>query len=377
MRASTEIGSILVISQLPPPFHGSTMMTKILLEGLVARGISVSMLDKRFSRTVAEVGSPSPRKVLSAITLFGRLCATLITRRPNQAIFFCTNRPGSFLVDLVLSEILRASRIRIINYIHTQGYSDLANRNKCWAWLVRRQLSSAALTVCLSARLQDDITKWVPPASIALIPNTALNVPTQRTTSLGHDSLRVLFLSNLIPSKGPEVFVQLATDLLSAGHNATFDIVGATTSAEFTTNLKTTIEQSGYADKIELHGPADEKSKWDFLTGADLLVFPSEYEFEAFPLTIVEALSVGTPTVAYDRGGIGDLVQDSVTGYVVAGGDYSTLLARTSSTLHDPALRESLSKNALEDYSSRFSQAKFLDHWIDVLSNQPSRDSSS
>src|SRR5690606_17277143 len=84
---------VVVISQLPPPTHGSTLMTKVFLEVLDDLGIEWRLVDRRFSRTVGEVGSFKLRKVGAAAGLVTRLLTRLLRRRPAACIFFVTTRP--------------------------------------------------------------------------------------------------------------------------------------------------------------------------------------------------------------------------------------------------------------------------------------------
>lgn len=59
---------------------------------------------------------------------------------------------------------------------------------------------------------------------------------------------------------------------------------------------------------------------------ARFLVFPSEW-LETFGRTIVEAFSQGTPVLAADLGGVGELVEEGVTGYRFAPGNVDALVA--------------------------------------------------
>lgn len=52
------------------------------------------------------------------------------------------------------------------------------------------------------------------------------------------------------------------------------------------------------------------------IQNAKALIFPVERE-EPFGMTIIEAMSCGTPVIAYDRGAVPELVIDQKTGYIV------------------------------------------------------------
>ncbi|MFQ3193096.1 MAG: glycosyltransferase involved in cell wall biosynthesis [Bermanella sp.] len=59
------------------------------------------------------------------------------------------------------------------------------------------------------------------------------------------------------------------------------------------------------------------------LINADCLVLPSSKE--GMPLNIIEAMSVGIPTVAYDIDGVNEVVRDDINGWLCAHGDVAVL----------------------------------------------------
>jgi glycosyltransferase involved in cell wall biosynthesis len=67
---------------------------------------------------------------------------------------------------------------------------------------------------------------------------------------------------------------------------------------------------------VELVGEINEMKKQDFLGGARALLFPIDWP-EPFGLVTVEALSCGTPVIAFNEGSVPEILEDGVTGYVV------------------------------------------------------------
>lgn len=73
---------------------------------------------------------------------------------------------------------------------------------------------------------------------------------------------------------------------------------------------------------------------------ADLIVAPSIVE--NLPNTVLEAMSCGTPAVAYDTGGMRDAVRHLDTGYLARHGDAADLAVGIGTLLADDALRARL-----------------------------------
>lgn len=355
---------IVVISQLPPPTHGSTLITRILLEVLADLGEKSVLVDRRFSRQIGEVGAFSARKIFAAPGLVMRLLLVVI-RRPQMCVFFCTNRTSSFIVDVVLGELLRLFRVRTVNYVHTRGYSSLAERGTVWRFLVARLLSGASVTVCLDDGLASDISPFVPLGSISVIRNTTETPPTNRGPRRpGH----VLFLSNLLEEKGADVFVDMAIDLCGRAEGRTFSLVGPSADEELTATLRDRVDRSGFSDRIVFRGALFGIDKWTALASAEVLVFPTRYRFEAQPLTIIEAFSVGVPVVASDVGAIGELVQDDVNGRLVPTATVEAVTEAVLSVTGEQATSDRLAEGAQRTFDQKHSRDSFRANWARVIS---------
>jgi glycosyltransferase involved in cell wall biosynthesis len=353
---------LTVISQLPPPHHGSTLMTKVWMQTMASEGFELRLVDRRFSKEVGQVGETSLRKILAAPGLLFRLSRSLLRKRPAACVFFMTNRPASFLVDWAASEILRVLRVPVIGYIHTSGYSELASRGRVWNILVSRLLSSASSVVCLSPALEADVAAFRPGGRTVSIGNTSPDLPPAAASDAG-DRRQVLYFSNLIPEKGIETFTELATRL-SPGHSAVnFLAAGAPVSDTQIDALRQS--SRGIVDFV---GKVGAEEKWKQLEKTRLLAFPSSYRYEAQPLVILEAMSMGVPVVAFRVGGLEDIVIDGVTGRLIEPGDVDTFTAAVQEIIESDELASRLGGNARRAYAENYSHDAFKEAWTNELS---------
>ena len=85
---------------------------------------------------------------------------------------------------------------------------------------------------------------------------------------------------------------------------------------------------------------------------------------EALPLTLLEALAVGTPVVVYDiRYGPAEIVRDGVDGFVVPAEDANAAAKAVVRLLTEPELRDHLSLNARQ-VTIRFSRRVHDHAWL-------------
>lgn len=362
-------GVVIVVSQIPPPVHGSTVMTLRLLDALRQDAIPVELVDRRFSRSVGEVGRFSLKKVFRVPTLLARAAYAARPGRGALAVHFITNRIGSFFSDLLIAEVLRLMRIRRVDYVHTMGFKKLARRNRFMALLVRRLLSGATTTVCLSPSLIDDVVSaGGDEHRVRVVANTPeARSPRGREVKRDLSEPTVLFMSNLMPEKGATSFIEAAR-LVSIHHpNARFYIAGSSNDRSHMEALVRQADASELGDRLEFLGHLGGSSKWEALASADLLVFPSTYEYEAQPLTIVEALSVGTPIAAFNIGAIEDFFANREIGRLAPAGDVTALATCISEALASPECLRRWSSNALLEFEDRYSSDAFSYAWRAII----------
>lgn len=368
MKSPPVTQRVAVISQLPPPTHGSTVMTGVFLETLETLGYRCCLIDRRFSTTIDQVGKPSLRKVVQVIGLCRRLVLTIWRQRPDKCVLFATTRRGSLMVDWLLAEVLVIFHVPVIAYLHTTGYRKLAQESAIWSWVVKRFFSRFTDIVLLSPMLAPDIYGIAPLAPRYAIENTVAEEAFNREFRREVPSRKhVVFVSNLIPDKGAKDFIAIANRVLES-MDVSFSLIGAPTDRMYSDELDSLITELGIQDNVKVLGPVYGEAKWRLLGSAAALVFPSTYEYEAQPLTIIESMHVGTPVLAYGVGAIADCVVTGTTGWVADPGRVDELAEHLISLLDDDAAWLSMSRNSQDVYRTRFSHAAYERKWHQVLS---------
>jgi len=99
-------------------------------------------------------------------------------------------------------------------------------------------------------------------------------------------------------------------------------------------------------------------------SAADVMVIPSRQD--NLPNTGVEALSCGTPVVAFDTCGLPDIVSHHVTGYLAKAFDTEDLAAGIEWVLADSRRYAVLSRNSRVDALARFSEEVVAPQYVAV-----------
>ncbi|MCB1367287.1 MAG: glycosyltransferase [Rhodobacteraceae bacterium] len=98
----------------------------------------------------------------------------------------------------------------------------------------------------------------------------------------------------------------------------------------------------GLSGMIEFAGYKGQSEVAAALAASDLLVLPSFAE--GLPVVLMEALAAGLPVVATRIAGVAELVEDGISGFLVAPGDEAALADKLAILLADPARRRAMGK---------------------------------
>jgi colanic acid/amylovoran biosynthesis glycosyltransferase len=167
--------------------------------------------------------------------------------------------------------------------------------------------------------------------------------------------LRVLCVGTLHEVKGQAHLVEACRLLADAGVDVACRLVG---DGPDRAALARRIAAVGLQARVELAGARTRPQVVAELAAADVLAAPSvptrAGKREGIPVVLMEAMSCGVAVVASDLSGIPELVEDGVSGLLVAPGD-ARALADALRRLHDdPALRSRLGRAGRERVLAEF-----------------------
>lgn len=91
------------------------------------------------------------------------------------------------------------------------------------------------------------------------------------------------------------------------------------------------------SDRLHVAGPVPSATAAAAMAAADVVVLPSR--FEELGSVLLEAMAVGTPSVAYDVGGVAEAIVPGVTGLLVPAGAPSALVDGVRRVLDDADLQ--------------------------------------
>ncbi len=179
------------------------------------------------------------------------------------------------------------------------------------------------------------LARGLPVRRIEVVPN-GVDLETFRPAAdWPRDGGYVLFVGRLVTQKGVEVLLRAFDAVLRRCPESRLVIAGE---GDLELYLERVACHLGFPDRVRMVGWQTGAALVELYQRAQVVVVPSLYE--PFGIVALEAMACGRPVVASRVGGLAEILEDAVEGYLVTRGDHLELARRLAGLLRDPQLRE-------------------------------------
>lgn len=354
---------ILYIATFPPPIHGSAVVSEQIRNSKVINdAFDGDYVNLGTSRKMDEIGKGglwlNLQKLFRFAGSFFKTFRLLLTHRYDLCYCAITCHGSGFLKDAPFVLLCKLFGCKVIIHQHNKGMVKDVDR-PIYRWLLPMVYRHTKV-ILLSWRLYVDIEKVVKREQVMICPNGIPDTNCSKTSVERHNDVsHILFLSNLIVSKGVLVLLDALNILKEKGYRFVCDFVGGETQELNGRRFAHEIGTRGLDGIALYHGRKYGKDKEDFLQMADMLVFPTYYFNECFPLVILEAMMYGLPVISTDEGGIRDEVKDGKNGFVVKPQDAVALADAIQRLLDDKDARHTMGAEGRRMFKERFAMECF------------------
>jgi glycosyltransferase involved in cell wall biosynthesis len=286
----------LFIVAVPPPLHGSSQMSHSIIETFKT-SFEISVINTS-SPDVLRSRDFNMSKLVRGIRIIVRL---VFSRRTDYELVYMTPAVNglAFWRDIILMFWIshRLKSKKVIVHMHNKGLEFKRIRRVIFKH-VNRKHTILVLSPSLIGPYQGLTTR--------VLKNYAPNAPKfDVSTALNRPKSKYVgFFSNLLYEKGIFDFVDIAESFRCS--SVKFLVAGA--DGDCTEEVLKSKIKNNQIDNLDVLGAKYGQEKWHFYSTLSILLFPSKYKNECSPLVILEAIMSGVLVIAYDEGGIKDML---------------------------------------------------------------------
>ncbi|MCL6442602.1 MAG: glycosyltransferase [Alicyclobacillus sp.] len=325
---------------------------------------------------------PFRRKVLDGIEVH-YLPASVIRppgRRPRWGALFSSTLPrwlrehaGTYDIahhhfsrsPFSLSAAKALQALGVPHVLQTHGMLDRRDgvRDALDRLVTSRLLEQASFVLCLQEQERGVIQRIAPRAKTLILPNGIdTDCPAKRWGSTVQERPTVLFVARLHPIKRPQDFVEMARILTDRGHDFTYHMIGPDEGMR--PGIAKLIEKYGLRERVSLRGAVSTEEVYEELSKCAVYVLPSAHE--PFGMSVVEALSVGVPTVVTDCTGISSMLREHLAAVVVPPMRPAALADGVERIVLEPSFAEELSRKGRSFIAHHLSIHSVVDKLVDT-----------
>ena len=312
------------------------------------------------SSSLGEIGRASLGKVVSFARIRKAVLRELMAFRPDAVYVTASSTGLGFIKDSLIVNEIKRKGFPVILHFHNKGFLT-GNRYVPDKYI--RHFFEGVDVIQLSEKLYPDISRYVPRSRVYFCPNGRPEPEVVRRAE--HSVPHILFLSNLIESKGILVLLDACKILKDRCFRFVLDIAGGETEAISAERLQREISARSLEDIAIWHGRVGGAVKDGLYGSADIFTLPTFND--AFPLVVLEAMANSLPVVSTDEGGITDMVVDGENGRIVPRKDASALADALGDLLRDKSLRQRMGEDGRSRYERMFTEEAFLRRFVDII----------
>lgn len=271
------------------------------------------------------------------------------------------------------------STIHVLSYVHAKDRSLRDRSMDALVGLVRRRLGGSVIAVsqALRGRL---LERGLPPERAVTVHNgiemcgfepLVRSLRADRRAELGipEDAPLAITVAVMREGKGHDFLIDSARKVLERMPQAHFLVVGGGPLEEA---LRRKVDEEGLGSQVHLTGMRNDTH--ELLALADVFVLPSS-QFDALPTAVIEAMAAGLPVVAFESGGVSEIVVEGRTGLVVPNTDAGALADAILGLLADRPRARSMGAcgkaRAQAEFSAETWAAKLQEMYLKSLSAHP------
>lgn len=235
---------------------------------------------------------------------------------------------------------------KVVLHIHGGGFAEYYNVNQGY---VAQILNKSDCIICLSEKWLDFFQK-VSNCPIIRIVDNVVPEPVVEPVRISC-KCHALFLGLLCPQKGIYDLLQVIIEHKDEFRDKFVLHIGGNGEVE---KVKQIIFQEKLQDIVRLEGWVNGDKKVELLSQCHFYILPSYAE--GLPMSILEAMSYQMPILSTPVGGIPEIVEDGVNGFLSVPGNHEALYKNIRTLIDNPSLVQEMGRQSYLRVKNHFAE---------------------
>tara|TARA_Y100000310_G_scaffold343301_1_gene450260 strand:- start:9858 stop:11858 length:2001 start_codon:yes stop_codon:yes gene_type:complete len=320
---------------------------------------------------------PSRALRFLSLILIGPILALRLAKR-DKITFLVAQDPHQGFVAALSKSLgrLTGKKIKLIvenhgdfeRSIFIQKKIGASNFNKrVFSWLAKFTFKRADALRGVSIATVDQLKKWNNSVPIIKFPAwTDIEVFSSAKQKDQLTNPTIIFAGALAPIKGVEYLIDAFNKIIKHCPQAKLLIVGKEEDQKYVAGLKQQIRNYNLDNNIEFVGEVPQQQLADMFSSSNVFVLPSLSE--GLGRVVFEAMAAGLPVVGSRVGGVPDLIDDGITGWLVEPRDVNGLTEKILRLITNSAEAKAMGERGREFAKSFFSSGSYLENYNNLFS---------
>jgi glycosyltransferase involved in cell wall biosynthesis len=260
-------------------------------------------------------GTSTISKILHNLNLFVlfffKLLASIFEKK---VVYITTSRTMyGFVRDAYFILFSRAFGARVVNHLHGADFNSFRDsQNKFLKGVIDIIYKNINDSIVLLPKMVEQYKNY-PMMKLHVVSNCyyGYELTNVKIKKMKDIKLKVLYLSNIMYSKGILHLICAIKELSSEGYDIELTIAGNFMSDEYYSAFDIQLKfesETHNVDNIKYIGSVNTEEKMEIYRQADVFVLPSFYRSEAQPISIIEAMSFGCVIVTTNHNYLPDMI---------------------------------------------------------------------
>lgn len=344
---------ILLFGPKTPPYNGQAVAFTIVLESLSDEDTILVNTAKYNSKIINTLYS-----FLKTIQVF-ILC-------DFSTIYFTSSRSNfGFLKDFLLLFLGRLTEKRIINHLHGADFRKFHKNSRFLKPFIKYAYCGIHTSIVLVEGMKEEY-KCFPKMKTEVVGNCFSKELTKKNSQI-KKNLQILYLSNIMKSKGIIEFIDACDSLLAENSFVTVKIAGLPLADDFSdkqsifSEFRIKYEQlkNQYGNRIDYLGSVSGEEKFKLLFESSIFVLPTYYPTEAFPISILEAMRAGNAIITTNHNYLPDIVRPR-NGVVIEPKSSEEIIKAVEYLFEDEERLHEIQEHNILEAKEKYSQDRYV-----------------